>query len=228
MLGLFLCKLNCEKNMKWSINITAVLIAVFACTPVFATSTLIIPESVKLLAVNMETPTVEGGFFSDHKTVELPNGTNQIVFKYQPEFEIGDDIKAAYSSAIIAKFDVLDEEVKFDLPKFKSYRDAQSNISLLKWKLLNDQGIAIDFQEDVLMSTGVQIGRNYPQEARNYNINGGPASVAVTYVTTNQFDQPILKSEPHSEAKVFEQLKAMYKQAPIEEQSAFKAWVLKN
>ncbi|TOI70450.1 hypothetical protein CGI54_26030, partial [Vibrio parahaemolyticus] len=72
----------------------AMALSIFASSNLYAATTLVVPEDVKLLAVNMEKPKLEGGIFSDEKTIEIPDGTNQIVFKYQPEFEIGDDIKS--------------------------------------------------------------------------------------------------------------------------------------
>ena len=41
--------------------------------------------------------------------------------------------------------------------------------SPLDWQLLDTKGQPIALVEDVLESDGVQIGRNYPQESRNYH-----------------------------------------------------------
>ncbi|MDF4623790.1 DUF2057 family protein, partial [Vibrio parahaemolyticus] len=149
--------------MQLSLKV-AMALSIFASTNLYAATTLVVPEDVKLLAVNMEKPDLEGGLFSSEKTIELPDGTNQIVFKYQPEFEIGDDIKSVYSDVIIAKFDVNNEKLKFQLPQFNTYRQAQTSISPLEWQLLDSKGQTIDLVEDTLESEGVQIGRNYPQE----------------------------------------------------------------
>ncbi|MGR5110314.1 DUF2057 family protein [Vibrio jasicida] len=221
--------------MQLSLKV-AITLSVLASTNLYAATTLVVPEDVKLLAVNMEKPKLEGGLFSDEKTIEIPDGTNQIVFKYQPEFEIGDDIKGVYGDAIIAKFDVKDEELKFELPKFKTYRQAQTNISPLEWQLLDSKGQPIDLVEDVLESDGVQIGRNYAQEARNYNIAGGVAGVAVTYVTVNQHSQAVTGVEPKAvavvdtksataqDSQMVDLLKTMYQTTP-QEKETFKKWV---
>ena len=177
--------------MQLSLKV-AIALSVLASTNLYAATTLVVPEDIKLLAVNMEKPKL----FSDEKTIEIPDGTNQIVFKYQPEFEISDNIKNVYGDVIIAKFDVKNEELKFELPEFKTYRQAETNISPLEWQLLDSKGQPIDLVEDVLESDGVQIGRNYAQEARNYNIAGGVAGVAVTYVTVNQHSQAVTGVEP--------------------------------
>ncbi|CAE6910086.1 DUF2057 family protein [Vibrio sp. B1FLJ16] len=218
--------------MQLSLKV-AMALSVFASSQLFAATTLVVPDDIKVLAVNMEKPKLEGGLFSAENTIDIPDGTNQIVFKYQPEFEIGDAIKVAYSDVIIAKFDVENETLQFELPEFKTYRQAQTNISPLTWQLMDSTGNPISLVEDILVSDGVQIGRNYPQEARNYNIAGGVAGVAVTYVTVNQHQQAVTGVEPTVEAssadtkdsQMVDLLKTMYQKASPEEQAAFKAWV---
>ncbi|MDW2406274.1 DUF2057 family protein, partial [Vibrio sp. 1262-1] len=157
--------------------------------------------------------------------------------KYQPEFESGDDIKSVYSDVIIAKFDVNNEKLKFQLPQFNTYRQAQTSISPLDWQLLDSKGQTIDLVEDTLESEGVQIGRNYPQEARSYNTAGGVASVAVTYVTVNQHQQVVTGIEPASktvestqgsgqqDTQMVDLLKTMYLKASPTDQEAFKLWI---
>ncbi|MHA2707792.1 DUF2057 family protein [Vibrio owensii] len=222
--------------MQLSLKV-AMALSVLASTNLYAATTLVVPEDVKLLAVNMEKPKLEGGLFSDEKTIEIPDGTNQIVFKYQPEFEISDNIKNVYGDVIIAKFDVKNEELKFELPEFKTYRQAETDISPLEWQLLDSKGQPIDLVEDVLESDGVQIGRNYAQEARNYNIAGGVAGVAVTVVTVNQHSQAVTGVEPKvvatagaqsstaQDSQMVDLLKTMYQKATPQEKETFKKWV---
>ena len=222
--------------MQLSLKV-AMALSIFASTNLYAATTLVVPEDVKLLAVNMEKPDLEGGLFSSEKTIELPDGTNQIVFKYQPTFEINENLKTVYSDVIIAKFDVENEKLKFELPEFKTLRQAQNNISPLDWQLLDTKGQPIALVEDVLESDGVQIGRNYPQESRNYNIAGGIASVAVSYVTVNQHQQSVSDIEPRVETSdtrtitvaedspMGDVLKTMYQKASPAEKAAFKNWL---
>ncbi len=217
--------------MQLSLKIAMVL-SVFVSSQLFAAATLVVPEDVKLLAVNMEKPKLEGGLFSAEKTINIPDGMNQIIFQYRPNFEIGDDVKSAYSDVIIAKFDVNNETLKFELPEFKTYRQAQTNISPLEWHLLDSKGLPVSLVEDVLQSDGVQIGRNYPQEARNYNIAGGIAAIAVAYVSVNP-QHAVTGVEPTIEvnrtetedSQMVDLLKTMYQKASPEEQAAFKSWV---
>ncbi|EIP0121991.1 DUF2057 family protein [Vibrio alginolyticus] len=222
--------------MQLSLKV-AMALSIFASTNLYAATTLVVPEDVKLLAVNMEKPDLEGGLFSSEKTIELPDGTNQIVFKYQPTFEINENLKTVYSDVIVAKFDAENEKLTFELPEFKTLRQAQNNISPLDWQLLDTKGQPIALVEDVLESDGVQIGRNYPQESRNYNIAGGIASVAVSYVTVNQHQQSVSDIEPRVETSdtrsiaasndspMVDVLKTMYQKASPAEKEAFKNWL---
>ncbi|HHX8270798.1 TPA: DUF2057 family protein [Vibrio diabolicus] len=222
--------------MQLSLKV-AMALSIFASTNLYAATTLVVPEDVKLLAVNMEKPDLEGGLFSSEKTIKLPDGTNQIVFKYQPTFEINENLKTVYSDVIVAKFDAENEKLTFELPEFKTLRQAQNNISPLDWQLLDTKGQPIALVEDVLESDGVQIGRNYPQESRNYNIAGGIASVAVSYVTVNQHQQSVSDIEPRVETSdtrstaasndspMVDVLKTMYQKASPAEKEAFKNWL---
>ncbi|EKO3406478.1 DUF2057 family protein [Vibrio fluvialis] len=199
-------------------------------TQAFASSTLVVPEDVQMLAVNMAKPEFKKG--SDTQ-IELPDGTNQIVFKYQPQFEIKDNIKVAYSDVIIAKFESNNDTLNFQLPKFKSFREAQKEISPLTWTLVKQDGADVDLYEDVLVSNGVQIGRNYVEESKDYNIAGGAAAVVVSYVTVNQFQQPVnqqnVKAIVHStnpnDSQMVDLLKTMYMKASPSERTAFEKWV---
>ncbi|HDU8588104.1 TPA: DUF2057 family protein [Vibrio alginolyticus] len=222
--------------MQLSLKV-AMALSILASTNLYAATTLVVPEDVKLLAVNMEKPKLEGGLFSSEKTIEIPDGTNQIVFKYQPAFETNENLKTVYSDVIVAKFDAENEKLTFELPEFKTLRQAQNNISPLDWQLLDTKGQPIALVEDVLESDGVQIGRNYPQESRNYNIAGGIASVAVSYVTVNQHQQSVSDIEPRVETSdtrstatsndspMVDVLKTMYQKASPAEKEAFKNWL---
>lgn len=222
--------------MQLSLKV-AMALSILASTNLYAATTLVVPEDVKLLAVNMEKPKLEGGLFSSEKIIEIPDGTNQIVFKYQPAFETNENLKTVYSDVIVAKFDAENEKLTFELPEFKTLRQAQNNISPLDWQLLDTKGQPIALVEDVLESDGVQIGRNYPQESRNYNIAGGIASVAVSYVTVNQHQQSVSDIEPRVESSdtrstatsndspMVDVLKTMYQKASPAEKEAFKNWL---
>ncbi|WP_430472241.1 DUF2057 family protein [Vibrio misgurnus] len=165
--------------------------------------------------------------------IELPDGINQIVFKYQPQFEIKDSIKVAYGDVIIAKFESNSDTLSFELPKFKSYREAQQKISPLSWKLVKQDGSSSTLVEDKLISNGVQIGRNYIEESKAYNIAGGPAAIAVSYVTVEPVSPSINQQNPNSmsdlskqnDSQLVDLLKTMYLKASLSERMTFNKWL---
>ncbi|RBM71706.1 hypothetical protein DLR72_03245 [Vibrio paracholerae] len=199
----------------------------------FALSTLVVPYDVEILVVNMEKPKFKKG--SDTQ-VELPDGTNQIVFKYLPQFSTKDVVKVVYSDVIIAKFDANNDTLSLKMPNFKSFREAQKKISSLSWEIVNQYGNNIDIYEDKLINNGVQIGRNYVEEARNYNITGGLAAVTVSYVTVNQFQHPVSKLNSHraigttssSDTQSVDLLKAIYMSLSPSDREEFQKWLLEQ
>ncbi|MFH4663453.1 DUF2057 family protein [Vibrio cidicii] len=202
----------------------------------FSSVQLRIPEGVDLLSVNMSEPITEGGLFSSFKTTKLENGINQIAFQYKPSYDVKDEVRKVYSDVIIAKFSAENETLTLSVPKFRSYKLAKESISPLQWELLNSHDQAVSVAEDVLQSDGIQWGRDYSEEAKNYNIAGGIASVAVTYVTANQHQQsvvnPQLANKQHvvtqnaADSTVLDIMKATYQKASSQDQEAFKQWLL--
>ncbi|MCL9781691.1 DUF2057 family protein [Vibrio sp. S4M6] len=161
------------------------LLAMVFSTVAMAKVTITVPDTVEMLAVNSASPELEGGMFSANKTLTLPNGENQIVFKYAPYFAKGKDRVTVESQAIIAKFNAKDTKLNFEFSKFNSLSKAQKNINSLEWSLVDQSGHKLDIQQDRLIKKGMQIGRNYPQEAQNYNTKGGVAAI-VTPLTLTQ------------------------------------------
>ncbi|MBE3657479.1 hypothetical protein BOO92_12415 [Vibrio navarrensis] len=202
----------------------------------FSSVQLRIPDGVDLLSVNMNTPKTEGGLFSGFRTIELENGINQIVFQYKPTYDVKDEVRKVYSDVIIGSFSAENETLTLSVPKFRSYKLAKESISPLKWQLLNSHDQVVSVAEDVLQSDGVQLGRDYSEEAKNYNIAGGIASVAVTYVTANQHQQSVVNpklvnkqqavTQNGTDSTVLDIMKATYQKASPKDQEAFKKWLL--
>ncbi|NOF07677.1 DUF2057 family protein, partial [Vibrio cholerae] len=135
-----------------------------------------VPENIDLLSVNMQKPKSEGGLFGD-KTIMLKDGTNQIVFRYIPTFDDGDDVKKVYSDTIIAKFESENATLHFKIPSYRNIKEANEKIQTMEWQLVDEKGQSVALVEDKLLNPGVQWGRNYSQEATEYNQNGGVAAI---------------------------------------------------
>lgn len=170
--------------MKISKIITGVVLA--SCTTIASADvTIIADKTINILATNESKPEISsGGMFSSVNTIQLPNGVNQIVFKYEPYFDpqAGDQDKRVFvsSEAIIARFEARDAELTFVVPEYKDGREAEANINNLTWSLKDKQGNTIAAVDDILTTTGMQIGRNYLRESEDYNRKRmGPAAVSI-------------------------------------------------
>ncbi|MCE2593778.1 DUF2057 family protein [Motilimonas cestriensis] len=141
--------------------------------------TLTVPENVNLLVANGEKVELSSGLFSSNNTLVLPNGENQIVFRYEAAFNKAGEEISAVSDTIIAKFTASDSQASFVLPDYKSYRSAEKNISNLKWQLVDQSGNTIAKVEDKLTKEGMQLGRDYVDEAKDYNQAGGKAAIVL-------------------------------------------------
>lgn len=202
----------------------------------FSSVQLRVPDSVDLLSVNMSEPKTEGGLFSSFKSVQLENGITQIVFQYKPTYDVKDEVRKVYSDVIIASFSAENETLTLSVPKYRNYKLAKESISPLQWELLNSHDQVVSVAEDVLKSDGIQLGRDYSEEAKNYNIAGGIASVAVTYVTANQHQQSVVNpklvnkqqavTQNGTDSTVLDIMKATYQKASPKDQEAFKKWLL--
>ncbi|OEF06335.1 DUF2057 family protein [Vibrio crassostreae] len=161
----------------------ALLSTIIAAPQVLADVTIEVPSSadalVEVLAVNEAKPDLDGGFFSSSKTITVPDGVNQIVFKYQLAFSQGNDREFVDSDTIIATFDATDTALTFDMPKFRNTNEAKKGLQNLDWKLVDKNQNAISVKQDKLIKDGMQIGRKYPQEAKEYNQKGGIAALTV-------------------------------------------------
>ncbi|MCY9872452.1 DUF2057 family protein [Vibrio barjaei] len=149
-------------------------------TMAVADVTIKIPDSVDLLSVNAGDPeTKSNGFFSSGKTATLPDGVNQIVFRFEPLFDLNREERVTVpSKAIIARFDASNTELTLEVPSYQNERQAKKDIDSFQWSLVDANGNAIPVTQDKLIKDGMQIGRDYNREAEDYNRKGGVAAIA--------------------------------------------------
>ncbi|WP_418642619.1 DUF2057 family protein [Vibrio chaetopteri] len=162
-------------------NLIAAALLVGCSSLAMADVTIKIPDNVDLLSVNAGDPTTDSsGFFSSGETATLPDGVNQIVFKYEPFFDVNrDERKVISSKAIIARFEATDAELTLNIPTYRDARQAQKNIDNLEWSLTDKNDQVVPVVEDKLIKDGMQIGRDYNREADDYNRKGGVAALTV-------------------------------------------------
>lgn len=215
----------------------ALLSTIIVAPHVLADVTIEVPSSadalVEVLAVNEAKPDLDGGFFSSSKTITVPDGVNQIVFKYQLAFSQGNDREFVDSDTIIATFDATDTALTFDMPKFRNTNEAKKGLQNLDWKLVDENQNAISVKEDKLIKDGMQIGRKYPQEAKEYNQKGGIAALtlgASAGAAAVAVAQPVTlpaKIDGNAANTAEEMLYFWYEKADAETKQKFKDYVNK-
>ncbi|WGV98496.1 DUF2057 family protein [Vibrio sp. YMD68] len=196
--------------------------------------TIQIPDNIELFIANGEKPELVGGFFSANKTLTLPNGENQIAFRYSSLFDRSNDRTTVESDTIIAKFEAQDQELTFSLPQYRNEREAQTKIKQLEWSLINQSDEAIEVHEDKLMKEGMQLGRDYQREVADYNRSNGIAAITATSyaaanATTALLADPASKQTSDrngtAESTAEEMLHFWYDKADAETKARFKAHI---
>ncbi|EMP88043.1 hypothetical protein VC116063_000897 [Vibrio cholerae O1 str. 116063] len=203
-------------------RLTCLLALCFAASA-SAKVTMEIPDTIDLLVVNGSSPKLSGGFFDATKKLELEDGEQQIVFRYSPYFSQGNDRIIIDSEVVIATFDAANQELRFDMPKYRDAPQATKAIKTMQWQLLDQQGKAVELRQDRLIKEGMQIGRNFEFETAEYNKKAGVAAL-----TSSMAVQPIAQQEISNAtamAAAEEMLHFWYNKADAETKARFKAFV---
>ncbi|EKK9987078.1 DUF2057 domain-containing protein [Vibrio vulnificus] len=193
-----------------------------------AAVTLHVPDDVTLFVANGQKAKLSGSLFASSKTIELPNGENQIVFQYEPYFSQGNDRIGVESNVIIAKFSATDTDLNFELPKYRDHRVAEQEIKQMQWQLVDEQGAAVTKSEDKLVKSGMQIGRDYAREAADYNQTGGIAAIGTTVSVATIKPEPVAGVEAKVKAgdnTAEEMLHFWYEKADDATKARFKAYI---
>ncbi|EIH0731030.1 TPA: DUF2057 domain-containing protein [Vibrio vulnificus] len=193
-----------------------------------AAVTLHVPDDVTLFVANAQKAKLSGSLFASSKTIELPNGENQIVFQYEPYFSQGNDRIGVESNVIIAKFSANDTDLNFELPKYRDHRIAEQEIKQMQWQLVDEQGAAVTKSEDKLVKSGMQIGRDYAREAADYNQTGGIAAIGTAVSVATIKTEPVANVETKVKAgdnTAEEMLHFWYDKADEATKARFKAYI---
>ncbi|EKZ9054045.1 DUF2057 domain-containing protein [Vibrio vulnificus] len=193
-----------------------------------AAVTLHVPDDVTLFVANGQKAKLSGSLFASSKTIELPNGENQIVFQYEPYFSQGNDRIGVESNVIIAKFSANDTDLNFELPKYRDHRVAEQEIKQMQWQLVDEQGAAVTKSEDKLVKSGMQIGRDYAREAADYNQTGGIAAIGTAVSVATIKTEPVADVETKVKAgdnTAEEMLHFWYDKADEATKARFKAYI---
>ncbi|MGY5703462.1 DUF2057 domain-containing protein [Vibrio antiquarius] len=201
----------------------------------FADVTVSVPDNVSVLAANGEKADLSGGFFASERTLTLPDGLNQVVFRFAPYFNQGNDRLSVESDVIVTRFDATNAKLTLQMPEYRNLRDAEEKIKDLDWKLVDDSGNTVAVEQDKLIKPGMQIGRDYVREVESYNKTGGVAAIAVAGAAVAQpVTLPAKIPEDMKQARATavksdstaeEMLHFWYQKADAETKARFKAYV---
>ncbi|AEX25133.1 MULTISPECIES: DUF2057 domain-containing protein [Vibrio] len=199
----------------------------------FADVTVSVPDDVSVLAANGEKVKLDGGFFASERTLTLPDGVNQVVFRFTPFFNKGNDRVSVESDVIVTSFTSSDSKLALQLPEYRNLNDAEDNIKDLDWKLVDASGNAIAVKQDKLIKEGMQIGRDYVREVEDYNRTGGVAAIAVAGAMVQPMTLPAEIPEDMKQARAAvkadstaeEMLHFWYQKADAETKARFKAYI---
>ncbi|ANQ23231.1 hypothetical protein BA893_16305 [Vibrio natriegens] len=195
--------------------------------------TVSVPDDVSVLAANGEKVKLDGGFFASERTLTLPDGVNQVVFRFTPFFNKGNDRVSVESDVIVTSFTSSDSKLALQLPEYRNLNDAEDNIKDLDWKLVDASGNAIAVKQDKLIKEGMQIGRDYVREVEDYNRTGGVAAIAVAGAMVQPMTLPAEIPEDMKQARAAvkadstaeEMLHFWYQKADDETKARFKAYI---
>ncbi len=131
---------------------------------------LTLPKSAELLVVN-------GVVTEDQYQLNLEDGSNQLVFKYNTSFRFQGQQKRFTSEAVILTFDSQDSSLVLALPKLRSENDADNFNKKAVLTLTDSSGVAISYKSDLLLKEGIQLGRDYDEEIAVYNSSSSSAAL---------------------------------------------------
>ncbi|WGY46588.1 DUF2057 family protein [Vibrio sp. ABG19] len=205
-----------------------------------------VPEEIDLQVVNLEKPKLSGSAFDSVRSIELPDGLNQVAFRYSHNFVQRDKAERVYSKLIIMKFEATDQELTFRVPEYRDAKEAERDINDYNWGLVDAKtNKDIKLVTDEVEVSGFVFGQNFSDEVESYNKKGGKAAVGLTYVTianpaANMATAPqaasarpaaavstqIVDTQPAPQGSVLGGLQRLYLQASKEERKAFRKWMI--
>lgn len=161
-------------NTKIAISLMS---CIFVSSSAFAEVVIQVPDTVTILVANGTKPELSGGVFDSGKTLHLQDGLQQIVFRYTPYFQKGQNNIGVESEVTIAKFEASHQKLSLTMPHYHNLKEAQAHIKSMNWSITNEDGQAISLTNDQLVKEGIQFGRNFYTEMTVYNQSDKRASV---------------------------------------------------
>jgi uncharacterized protein YccT (UPF0319 family) len=182
------------KNTVLSTSIAGLISLIFV-TSTFADVSLTLPNSAELLVINGEEA-------SSQSPINLSNGDNQIVFKYQTKYRSHGQEQRFTSEAVIISFTAKDADYHLSLPSLRSNNQADKfDIDPVVY-IEDNEGNKLASRTDTLRKEGIQLGRDYDEETLAYNETDGPAAIKALAPTSLIISLPQRSTQAEKESMV--------------------------
>ncbi|MGZ9897323.1 YccT family protein [Shewanella gaetbuli] len=174
----------------------AIIVVTFSLIPsTIMAASLTIPNNVNVLVHNGKSIEVKNN-------LPLAIGLNQIAFRYQGSYRERGNQEQFESEVVIVNFNAKDQQYRIELPTIRNNR-AENNFNKNPNVVIKSADQQVSLTLDVLLKSGLQIGRDYQDEMAQYNqmeqvasvqqfipltsnaINDSHATVATTTETTS-------------------------------------------
>ncbi|EAR60771.1 DUF2057 domain-containing protein [Neptuniibacter caesariensis] len=136
-----------------------------------AANSLNLGEGVSLIAVNGKEMS-SGSLLKGTSTMELPNGSNQLLINYTAEIKRGNDYELEQTAPAIISFTSADQVIEIKAPGITSERSLRNFELQQNWIVTADQK-ALAFEAELLPLEGFRIGVNYERELADFNKRSG-------------------------------------------------------
>ncbi|QYJ96282.1 DUF2057 domain-containing protein [Shewanella alkalitolerans] len=133
--------------------------------------TITLPDSAEPLLLN-------GKDITSHQLISQ-NGPQQLVFNARASYREFGQQKRFVSETLIVTFSGDNNHYRVAIPKINSPKSAEKFNDAPQISLTDTQGKNVAYKMDKLLKDGIQIGRDYSEEIKAYNMGQGVAAIAI-------------------------------------------------
>ena len=149
---------------------TAVLLSLSLTSPMLMASTLTLPSTADIIAVN-------GHPIEAEHSLDLAEGVNQLALRYTGSYRDRGSMVRFESEVVIVRFNAENTAYQLMLPNISQAKQA-SRFNQHPEITINNANGPIAIKTDLLIKNGIQLGRNYQQELAAYNQTQQVAAVS--------------------------------------------------
>lgn len=197
----------------------ALLVTLISASHVMADNRLMLGEGIKVHAINGSEKL--SSFFSNDRSLNLPDGNNQLLVSYTAEIKNGSDYELEQSHPSVLLFSSEKQNLTLKTPEIKTSRQLESFNRELNW-ILESGKESIPFKAALLPLKGFRLGIDFERELADFNRSNSNASQQITVIEPLSFAQGEKITDEQMRLIL---LKSLYQQASPETQKAFKSFI---